>query len=248
MHIAYCSGNHTFFKNTEAFMIGGLLKNLFGTVNDRVLRKMQPDIDAINALEAELEALDEEALRARTSWFRERLENGETLDDILVEAFATVREAAKRTLGQRHYDVQLLGGMVLHQGKITEMKTGEGKTLVSPLPIYLNAIEGKGVHVVTVNDYLAKRDSEWMGQVYKYLGMTVGCIVHGIEDTERQIDMEGKKIIRALEDEAVTMAVTMAVETAKGRMNDDLQAKLVSDATTSMESLPANELATSRAN
>jgi preprotein translocase subunit SecA len=188
MHIAYCSGNHTFFKNTEAFMIGGLLKNLFGTVNDRVLRKMQPDIDAINALEAELEALDEEALRARTSWFRERLENGETLDDILVEAFATVREAAKRTLGQRHYDVQLLGGMVLHQGKITEMKTGEGKTLVSTLPIYLNAIEGKGVHVVTVNDYLAKRDSEWMGQVYKYLGMTVGCIVHGIEDTERQIE------------------------------------------------------------
>lgn len=169
-------------------MIGGLLKNLFGTVNDRVLRKMQPDIDAINALEAELEALDEEALRARTSWFRERLENGETLDDILVEAFATVREAAKRTLGQRHYDVQLLGGMVLHQGKITEMKTGEGKTLVSTLPIYLNAIEGKGVHVVTVNDYLAKRDSEWMGQVYKYLGMTVGCIVHGIEDTERQIE------------------------------------------------------------
>jgi preprotein translocase subunit SecA len=169
-------------------MIGGLLKNLFGTVNDRVLRKMQPDIDAINSLEAELEALDEEALRARTSWFRERLENGESLEDILVEAFATVREAAKRTLGQRHYDVQLLGGMVLHEGKITEMKTGEGKTLVSTLPIYLNAIEGKGVHVVTVNDYLAKRDSEWMGQIYKYLGMTVGCIVHGLDDAERQTE------------------------------------------------------------
>jgi preprotein translocase subunit SecA len=169
-------------------MLGGLLKSIFGTVNDRVLGKMQPQVDAINALESELEQLDDDALRARTDWLRERLANGETLDDILVDAFATVREAAKRTLGQRHYDVQLLGGMVLHEGKISEMKTGEGKTLVSTLPVYLNALEGKGVHVVTVNDYLAKRDSEWMGQVYKFLGMTVGCIVHGLDDTERQTE------------------------------------------------------------
>jgi len=169
-------------------MLGGLLKSMFGTVNDRILGRMQPQVDEINALETELEALDEEALRARTPWLRERLEAGETLDDILVDAFATVREAAKRTLGQRHYDVQLLGGMVLHQGKISEMKTGEGKTLVSTLPVYLNALERKGVHVVTVNDYLAKRDSEWMGQIFGYLGMTVGCIVHGLDDTERQVE------------------------------------------------------------
>ncbi|MBL24049.1 MAG: preprotein translocase subunit SecA [Rhodospirillaceae bacterium] len=168
-------------------MLGGLLKTVFGSVNERILSRMQPQVDAINALEPELEALDEEALRARTVWLRERLAAGETLDDILVDAFATVREASKRTLGQRHYDVQLLGGMVLHQGKIAEMKTGEGKTLVSTLPVYLNALEGKGAHVVTVNDYLAKRDSEWMGQIYEYLGMTVGCIVHGLDDTERQV-------------------------------------------------------------
>ena len=169
-------------------MLGGLLKSMFGTVNDRILGRMQPQVDAINALEIELEALDQVALSARTAWLRERLEAGETLDDILVDAFATVREAAKRTLGQRHYDVQLLGGMVLHQGKISEMKTGEGKTLVSTLAVYLNALEGKGVHVVTVNDYLAKRDSEWMGQIYSFLGMTVGCIVHGLDDTERQAE------------------------------------------------------------
>ena len=169
-------------------MLGGLLKSMFGTVNDRILGRMQPQVDAINALEIELEALDQVALSARTAWLRERLEAGETLDDILVDAFATVREAAKRTLGQRHYDVQLLGGMVLHQGKISEMKTGEGKTLVSTLAVYLNALEGKGVHVVTVNDYLAKRDSEWMGQIYCFLGMTVGCIVHGLDDSERQAE------------------------------------------------------------
>jgi preprotein translocase subunit SecA len=169
-------------------MLGGLLKSMFGTVNDRILGRMQPQVDAINALEIELEALDQVALSARTAWLRERLGAGETLDDILVDAFATVREAAKRTLGQRHYDVQLLGGMVLHQGKISEMKTGEGKTLVSTLAVYLNALEGKGVHLVTVNDYLAKRDSEWMGQIYCFLGMTVGCIVHGLDDAERQAE------------------------------------------------------------
>jgi len=167
-------------------MLGGLLKTIFGSVNERILRNMQPHVSAINALESELEKLSAEALQARTPWFRERLNLGESLDTILVEAFATVREAAKRTLGQRHYDVQLLGGMVLHQGKIAEMKTGEGKTLVSTLPIYLNALGGKGVHVVTVNDYLAKRDSAWMGQVYNYLGMTVGCIAHGLDDKERK--------------------------------------------------------------
>ena len=167
-------------------MLGGLLKTIFGSVNERILRNMQPHVSAINDLESELEKLNSEALQARTPWFRERLSRGEPLDTMLVEAFATVREAAKRTLGQRHYDVQLLGGMVLHQGKIAEMKTGEGKTLVSTLPIYLNALEGKGVHVVTVNDYLAKRDSAWMGQIYNYLGMTVGCIAHGLDDKERK--------------------------------------------------------------
>ena len=174
-------------------MLGGLLKapnallrSVFGTSNDRLLKQMQPLVDAINALEQELEGLSEEALRARTQAFRDRLKQGETLDDLLVEAFATVREASKRTLGQRHFDVQLLGGMVLHRGKISEMKTGEGKTLVATLAVYLNALEGKGVHVVTVNDYLAKRDARWMGQIYKYLGLTVGCIVHELDDAERQ--------------------------------------------------------------
>jgi preprotein translocase subunit SecA len=159
---------------------------VFGTSNERLLKQMQPAVDAINALEPELEKLSDEALAARTATFRERLKAGETVDSLLVEAFATVREAAKRTLGQRHFDVQLLGGMVQHRGKISEMKTGEGKTLVATLPVYLNALEGKGVHVVTVNDYLAKRDARWMGQIYQFLGLTVGCIVHELDDEERQ--------------------------------------------------------------
>ena len=183
---AFCFWLPPCFQLAGGLMLGRLLKNIFGSVNDRLLRNMQPDVDAINALETDLACLDSEALRARTGWFRDRLSHGEPLDNMIVEAFATVREAAKRTLGQRHYDVQLLGGMVLHQGKIAEMKTGEGKTLVSTLPIYLNALEGKGVHVVTVNDYLAKRDSKWMGQIYNFLGMTVGCIAHGLDDKERQ--------------------------------------------------------------
>ncbi len=133
-----------------------------------------------------MEALDDEELRARTPWLRERLAAGEKLDDLLIDAFATVREAAKRTLGQRHFDVQLLGGMVLHRGMISEMKTGEGKTLVATLAVYLNAISGEGVHVVTVNDYLAQRDAEWMGTIYKFLGLSVGCIVHGLSDVERK--------------------------------------------------------------
>ncbi len=167
-------------------MIGGLARKLFGSANDRRIRSYRPRVEAINALEPELEALSEEALRARTEAFKEQLANGGTLDDILVPAFATVREASKRTLAQRHFDVQLVGGMVLHEGRIAEMKTGEGKTLVATLPVYLNALAGKGVHVVTVNDYLARRDAEWMGQIYSFLGLSVGVIVHGLSDDERR--------------------------------------------------------------
>ncbi len=167
-------------------MISVLARKLFGSANDRRIRSYRPRVEAINALEPELEALSDEALRARTEAFREQLANGATLDDILVPAFATVREGSKRTLGQRHFDVQLIGGMVLHEGRIAEMKTGEGKTLVATLPVYLNALAGKGVHVVTVNDYLARRDAEWMGQIYSFLGLSVGVIVHGLSDDERR--------------------------------------------------------------
>jgi len=167
-------------------MIGAVARKLFGSSNDRRIRSYRPRVDEINALEPELEALSDEALLARTDEFKRQLAEGQTLDDILVPAFATVREAAKRTLGQRHFDVQLIGGMVLHEGKISEMKTGEGKTLVATLPVYLNALAGRGVHVVTVNDYLAKRDAEWMGQIYKFLGLTVGVIVHGLDDEQRK--------------------------------------------------------------
>jgi preprotein translocase subunit SecA len=167
-------------------MIGAVARKLFGSSNDRRIRSYRPRVDEINALEGELEALSDEALRARTDEFKKELAEGRTLEDILVPAFAMVREAAKRTLGQRHFDVQLIGGMVLHEGKIAEMKTGEGKTLVATLPVYLNALAGRGVHVVTVNDYLAKRDAEWMGQIYKFLGLTVGVIVHGLDDEERK--------------------------------------------------------------
>jgi len=166
--------------------IGSLAAKIFGTSNDRRLKAYRPKVAAINALEPELSALSDAELRARTAEFKRRLAEGEDLDDLLVPAFATVREAAKRTLGQRHFDVQLIGGMVLHEGKIAEMKTGEGKTLVATLPVYLNALLGRGVHVVTVNDYLAKRDSEWMGAIYKFLGLTVGCIVHELDDDERR--------------------------------------------------------------
>ena len=167
-------------------MIGAVARKLFGSSNDRRIRAYRPRVDAINALEKELEALSDEALRARTDEFKKQLAEGASLDDILEPAFATVREAGKRTLGQRHFDVQLIGGMVLHDGKIAEMKTGEGKTLVATAPVYLNALAGRGVHVVTVNDYLAKRDAEWMGQIYKFLGLTVGVIVHGLDDNERK--------------------------------------------------------------
>src|SRR2546425_1115346 len=167
-------------------MIGALARKFFGSANDRRIKGYQPRVDAINALEPEIAALSDEALKARTQMFRDELAAGKTLDDILVPAFATVREAAKRTLGQRHFDVQLVGGMALHEGDIAEMKTGEGKTLVATLAVYLNALSGKGVHVVTVNDYLARRDSEWMGQIYQFLGLTVGVIVHGLDDAERK--------------------------------------------------------------
>ena len=167
-------------------MIGAVARKLFGSANDRRIRSYQPRVDAINAMEKELEALSDDELRARTAAFKKQVADGTSLDDILVAAFATCREAAKRTLGQRHFDVQLIGGMILHEGKIAEMKTGEGKTLVATLAVYLNALAGRGVHVVTVNDYLAKRDSEWMGQIYSFLGLTTGVIVHGLDDEQRK--------------------------------------------------------------
>jgi len=167
-------------------MFASIARAVFGTSNDRTLKAYQRRVPQINALEPALTALSDEALRAKTTEFRSRLAAGATLDELLPEAFAVVREAAKRTLGQRHFDVQLIGGMVLHEGKIAEMKTGEGKTLVATLPVYLNALTGKGVHVVTVNDYLARRDAEWMGQIYGFLGLTTGVIVHGLDDAQRR--------------------------------------------------------------
>ncbi|MBS7545386.1 preprotein translocase subunit SecA [Ancylobacter oerskovii] len=167
-------------------MFGALARKLFGSANDRRVRGYQPKVAAINALEPELRALSDEQLRARTAEFRQQLADGKTLDDLLVPAFATVREAARRALGQRHFDVQLIGGMVLHERGIAEMRTGEGKTLVATAPVYLNALAGKGVHVVTVNDYLARRDAEWMARVYGFLGLTTGIIVHGLDDNERR--------------------------------------------------------------
>jgi preprotein translocase subunit SecA len=166
-------------------MFGALAKKIFGSANDRRLKTFAPKVQAINALESEVAALSDDALRARTDAFRAQIAAGTSLDELLIPAFATVREAAKRVLGQRHFDMQLIGGMVLHEGSIAEMKTGEGKTLVATLATYLNALSGKGVHVITVNDYLASRDSEWMGQVYRFLGLTTGVIVHGLDDAER---------------------------------------------------------------
>ncbi|WP_287227954.1 preprotein translocase subunit SecA [Oscillibacter sp.] len=164
----------------------GLMKKIFGDYSSRELKSIYPIVDKIESLADEYKAMSDEALRAKTTEFKERLQNGETLDDILPEAFATVREAADRVLGMRPYRVQLVGGIVLHQGRIAEMKTGEGKTLVATLPAYLNALTGRGVHIVTVNDYLAKRDSEWMGKVHRFLGLKVGLIVHGLTTKERQ--------------------------------------------------------------
>ena len=167
-------------------MLFNLLTKVFGSKNERELKKLRPLVEKINALEPGIQARSDEALKGVTSDFKQRIENGEPLEDMLPEAFAVVREASLRALHMRHFDVQLIGGMVLHQGKIAEMKTGEGKTLVATLPAYLNALTGRGVHVVTVNDYLARRDTEWMGQIYRFLGLTVDCIVHGLNDSERK--------------------------------------------------------------
>ncbi len=166
--------------------LGALARKIFGSANDRKVKTFRAKVEQINALESEIQALSDDALRAKTDEFRNQLKNGASVDDLLVPAFATVREAARRALGQRHYDVQLIGGMVLNSGQIAEMRTGEGKTLVATAPVYLNALTGNGVHVVTVNDYLAQRDSDWMGQVYKFLGLSVGCITNGLSDEERR--------------------------------------------------------------
>ena len=162
------------------------LTKIFGSQNERELKKLWPVVDRINSFEPSMKALGNDELKAQTLRFKERIEKGETLDDLLPEAFATVREASVRTLKMRHFDAQLIGGIVLHQGKIAEMKTGEGKTLAATLPAYLNSLTGKGVHIITVNDYLARRDTEWMGKVYNFLGLSVGCILHGLDDPERQ--------------------------------------------------------------
>ena len=166
-------------------MVSNLLTKVFGSKNERELKKIQPVVEKTNAFEPRIQTMSDEDLKAQTQRFKDRLNNGESLDDLLPEAFATVREASVRTLEMRHFDVQLIGGMVLHQGKIAEMKTGEGKTLAATLPAYLNALSGKGVHIITVNDYLARRDTEWMGHIYNYLGLSVGCILHGLNDNER---------------------------------------------------------------
>src|SRR5881394_2603467 len=166
--------------------IDAMLAKVFGTRHEREVKAMRPLIAAINEMEPQIQELSDQELAAQTVLFREQLAQGATLDDILVPAFATVREAGRRILNMRHFDVQLIGGVVLHRGKIAEMKTGEGKTLVATLAVYLNALAGQGVHVVTVNDYLAKRDSEWMGRIYKFLGLSVGVIVHELDDDQRR--------------------------------------------------------------
>ena len=163
-----------------------LMEKIFGDLNKKEIRKVEKIAAKVEAYDEEISALSDEELKAKTPYFKERLKNGETLDDILPEAFAVAREGAYRSVGMKPFHVQIIGGIVLHQGRIAEMKTGEGKTLVATLPVYLNALEGKGVHVVTVNDYLAKRDSEWMGKVYTFLGLSVGCVIHGISEEERK--------------------------------------------------------------
>ena len=164
----------------------GLIQKIFGTHSENELKRIYPIVDQIEALDSQMQALSDEELRGKTKEFKQRLNEGETLDDILPEAYATVREAAYRSIGMKHYRVQLIGGIILHQGRIAEMRTGEGKTLVSTLPAYLNALSGKGVHIVTVNDYLARRDAEWMGKVHQFLGLTVGVVLNSME-SERDV-------------------------------------------------------------
>ena len=175
------------------------VEKIFGTHSERELKRIYPIVDKIEALRPTMQALSDEELRGKTKEYKKRLEDGETLDDLLPEAFATVREAAKRVLGMEHYRVQLIGGIILHQGRISEMRTGEGKTLVSTAPAYLNALEGKGVHIVTVNDYLAKRDAEWMGKVHEFLGLTVGIILNGMDNKKDSIE----KMICFLEEKGI---------------------------------------------
>ena len=167
-------------------MIGNVIKKFFGTSHEREIKRIQPRVVRINELEPAMQKLSDRELAAKTVEFKQKLDNGAKLDDLMEEAFAVVREASKRTIGLRHYDVQFVGGAVLHRGAIAEMRTGEGKTLVATGPLYLNALEGKGVHLITVNDYLATRDAEWMGRIYKFLGMSVGTIVHGQTDKQKQ--------------------------------------------------------------
>ena len=168
-------------------MLGAILKKIVGTKNDRELKRLSVLLDEVNHFEKEMIGLSDAELQSKTAYFREKLQSGLTLDDILTEAFAVAREASRRTLMMRPFDVQVIGGIVLHEGKIAEMKTGEGKTLAATMPLYLNALEGKGCHVVTVNDYLARRDAEWMSPIYHFLGLTVGVIVHGMDDDERRV-------------------------------------------------------------
>jgi preprotein translocase subunit SecA len=186
VHPNRCATKYIYLNFKEKTMLGAIGKALFGSSNDRYVKSMMKIVTKINAFETTISAMTDEELKGQTDLFRTRLESGEELDDLLPEAYATVREAAKRTLGQRHYDVQMVGGIVLHRGEIAEMRTGEGKTLVATLPVYLNALEGKGVHVVTVNDYLARRDCEWMGQVYRFLGLTTGVIVPNLSEADRR--------------------------------------------------------------
>ena len=167
-------------------MMAGLFRRLLGDSNDREIKRLMKTVEQVEALEPSIKALSNRELREKTEEFRKRYQAGETLDELLPEAFAVVREASVRVLGMRHFKVQILGGIVLHQGRIAEMKTGEGKTLAATLPAYLNALTGKGVHIVTVNDYLARRDSEWMGKIYRFLGLSVGLIVHGLKAKERR--------------------------------------------------------------
>src|SRR5262245_3024465 len=167
-------------------MLTWVAKKLFGTSNDRAIKRTQPMVVAINALEDKLKKLSDAELQAKTAEFKQKLDNGATLDSLLIEAFAVCREGSRRVLKMRHYDVQLIGGMVLHRGSIAEMRTGEGKTLVATCPLYLNALAGKGVHLITVNDYLAKRDAEWMGRLYKWMGLSIGTIVNQQEDWEKR--------------------------------------------------------------
>ncbi|EQD65621.1 preprotein translocase subunit SecA, partial [mine drainage metagenome] len=170
---------------SDPLMLNRVLTGVFGSRNERVVRQLQRKVARINALEPAWGKLTDDELKGKTVEFRARLAKGESIDDLLPEAFATVREAAQRVIGMRHYDVQMIGGMILHMGRIAEMRTGEGKTLVATLPVYLNALEGKGVHVVTVNDYLAKRDSAWMGKIYGFLGMSVGVVYPGMENADK---------------------------------------------------------------